>query len=636
MIQYAPTHATACRSVTRVSRPAVRLVLILALTLSLAGLSACATVKRDAGSDASLAVQEVSRADMESAPEHGEEPEQPTEDAVAEFAEKDSATPLSPQEEQALATQADITFELDSVETKEMLSFFRYFTHDEKGRKHFTRWLERSEAYLPYVRQVFAERGLPHDLVYLPFVESGYNPRAGSHAGAKGLWQFMPFTGKKYGLNVGWWLDERYDPYKSTIAAADYLSKLHDDFDDWYLALAAYNAGEGRVMRAVKSSGCDDFFKLSQMQQDRWRRGKRLYYLPKETRNYVPKLMAVIKIVRNLEALGFTQPNWDAPANIAAVQTRPRTDLRAMSKAIGMPWDDFRTMNPAYVESGTHPERKSTIYVPTDRADAARAYLASSGFREYSGYYTFYKVRKGDSWYRISNRFGVPIAVLKSYNDRTGNLLRPGQSIKVPGKGTSGMLAEKLRESDSKSAAPARVATRSKGSYTVRKGDSLWSVARDHGVSMGSLARVNNLSTRARIHTGQKLALPDTGTSTDRTRQLAQSRSNYSVKSGDTLWGVAKRFNTTVGTLARANGISRDETLRPGQNLYIPDQGANAARLARNEAKKATQTITYRVCSGDTLYDIAKRFGVTTRNIMAWNNLSSPDIRPGDSLKLYQ
>lgn len=555
--------------------------------------------------------------------ERAEGSEQPDEEEVADFAQKD-AMPLSPQEEQALSTKPDLSFELDSVETKEMLQFFRFFTHDRRGRKSFERWLKRSEKYMPYVQTELAKRGLPHDLAFLPFVESGFNPKAGSHAGAKGLWQFMPFTGKKYGLSVGWWLDERYDPYKSTHAAADYLTKLYSDFGDWYLALAAYNAGEGRIMRALKSSGCDNYFDLSKKRSNRWRRGRRLYYLPRETRNYVPKFMAVIKIVRNLESLGFEKPNWDREVTVQALETKPKTDLRRLASNVGMDWKAFRDMNPAYVEAGTHPERSSTIYLPQDKITKAQEYLASSSFREYTGYYAFYRVRRGDSWYRISRRFGVSIAVLKKYNHRRSNLLRPGQSLKVPGKGlTRSMVAQNKRSSKRSTRAT------SNGSYRVCKGDTLWVVAKRNGLSIGALARANNLPVRAHLKVGQRLYIPSSNAAA-RTRQLAQSRSNYTIRSGDSLWTIARKHNTTVATLARANGISRRATLRPGKSLYIPGRSASVTASSKASQKK------YRVRRGDTLYAIARRFNTTTKKIMAWNKLSSTNIRPGDSLTLYQ
>ncbi|MBU1003429.1 MAG: LysM peptidoglycan-binding domain-containing protein [Proteobacteria bacterium] len=565
----------------------------------------------------------------------------------------EDGTPLTPQEEQALDSSAEISFELDSHDTADVRTFFKYFTHHEKGRKNFERWLERSAKYLPYVRRVFAERGLPHELVYLPFVESGYNPHAGSHAGAKGMWQFMPFTGRKFGLQVGWWVDERYDPYKSTVAAADYLTMLHEEFGDWYLALAAYNAGEGRVGRAIKKSGCEDFFELSQKQTNKWSRGRRLYYLPKETRQYVPKLLAVIKIVQNLESLGFKPLDWSAPDTVAEVSVPPRTDLRTVAKACGLTWEEFKDYNPAYAEPGSHPNEACTVYVPTDKAEVAEAHLSGAGRMEYTAYYSFYKVRNGDSWYRISQHYGVPIAVLKKYNNRSSNLLRPGQSLKIPGKGESRLAAERIKTQRSNRSKNARNVLAGKvndqGKYEVGSGDSLWSIAKAHKISISQLAAINGLSSKARLRMGQSLNLPGTASvpkttakaaqpeaTNSKVHKLAQSRSNYRVQSGDSLWSVAKHYGTTVGTLAKANGLTSRTALQIGQRLYIPDQSTSATRRTAERAEKAKEVITYRVRSGDTLYAIARRFRVSEQSLREWNGMDSSRIYPGDNLKLYQ
>ncbi len=550
--------------------------------LLLAALSGCA-VKKPVGADAAAkptcdVTQETARADEAVQTTGAERAEaQPTDPADAEALAQADATSLTPQEQEVLDSEQEITFELDQRDTEEVRAFFKYFTHNDKGRKNFQLWLKRSERYLPYVRRVFAERGLPHELVYLPFVESGYNPHARSRAGAQGMWQFMPFTGRKYGLKVGWWVDERNDPYKASHAAADYLTKLYEEFGDWYLALAAYNAGEGRVAKAIKRTGCDDFFELSQKKQDRKRYGRRLYYLPKETRYYVPKLMAIIKIVQNLESLGFERPGWDGDDTVATLQVPPRTNLKSLASAAGLEWNEFHDFNPAFVEPGSHPEEPCTVYLPEDNLQSAQAWLDSDKFTEFKGYYTFYKVRSGDSWYRISSRHGVPIAVLKHYNNTKSNLIRPGQVLKIPGKGEAGLTASRIKNE-----------------------------------------RTTRTVNAKNVH------------------QLAQSRSNYVVQSGDSLWSVAKQYNTTVETLAVANGISTRSGLKIGQRLYIPDQSSTAAARSIKEAAQARTRITYKVQRGDTLYSIAKRFGVTTQAIQDWNNMNSSRIYPGDDLKLFQ
>ena len=487
--------------------------------------------------------------------------------------------PFSAQEEQALSTELDLQFDIDDQDSEEVKVHFRYFTHSNSGRQLFARWLERAELYLPHVRRVLAERGLPEDLAFLPFVESGYNPRAMSRAGAAGMWQFMPYTGKKFGLNVGWWMDERLDPLKSTQAAADYLTKLYEEFGDWYLALAAYNAGEGRVMKALKQSGCEDFFDLSQKTTGKRKRGKVQYFLPKETRYYVPKFIAVLKIIRNLEELGFETPDWTRNSNLAEVQVPPRTDLKGLAEAVGMPWQDFKAYNAAYSDAGSHPNKPSAVYVPADMAETAQRYLSGSRFKEFSGYYSFYTVRSGDTLSHIADRYNVPVAVIKHYNGKSTNFLRAGETLKIPGKAEARMTAATMD---------------------------------DPGAAKSSRAE-------------QETA-----------RTLAKSRANYAVREGDTLWSIAKQYNTSVATLAKANGLNPRGTLIAGQTLYIPNHGLAATRRSQEKAEEAKQLITYKVQQGDTLFSIAKRFGVSLSSLLAWND--SPDahsIRPGDQLKVY-
>ncbi len=454
--------------------------------------------------------------------------------------------PLSEVEEKALQSKVGLDFELDVQETKGMQQYFKYYTH--KHRKTFSRWLERAETYLPYVKKVFVEEGLPHELIFLPFAESGFNPRAYSHAGAAGLWQFIPGTARRYGLEVNWWVDERRDPYLSTKAAAKYLKKLYNDFGDWYLALAAYNAGEGRVAQALRQSGCDDYFELIDSRR----------YLHRETRLYVPKLLAILKIVKNLDGLGFDALEWQEQDNVQKLQVRGGTDLLGLCTRMDMSWKEFRKLNPAFRRQVSPPRQKSNVYVPQEKLKQAKAYLEDSNSRPYSGY-TRYRVSKGDSWWRISQNFNIPISVLKQVNNRSSNLLRPGQSLMIPHSATSV------------------------------------------------------------------------------TRSRARKRANYTLRKGDTLWDVAKRFGVGLETLYRANGISDPRTLRPGEKIYVPDMAPGRASASAQEAAEVQkQVVRYRVRRGDTLWDIARRFGVHPRDLQKWNGISRKTlIHPGDKLKVY-
>ncbi|WP_432738602.1 LysM peptidoglycan-binding domain-containing protein [Maridesulfovibrio sp. FT414] len=467
---------------------------------------------------------------------------------------------LTPEEQKALLSSNGIYFNLDEHDTKEVQQYFGFFTH--KARKTFARWLERSEPFLPYVRQVLSEQGLPQDLAMLPFAESGYNAWAYSRVGAAGMWQFMPYTGRKYGLRVDWWVDERRDPYKATTAAVEYLKVLHEMFGDWHLALAAYNAGEGKISRALKKTGCDDFFELTKNNH----KLSRKYRLRAETKNYVPKFIAISKIFKNLDELGFENINWDNGLKVETVSVPGGTDLLALARACGMKWSEFQKLNPHFRRQVSPPDATVNAYLPEKVMADASDYLESPASRPFAGY-NRYKVRSGDSWYRIANRYGVPVAVLKSVNNSNSNLIKPGQFLMIPGKGS----AESVQ-------------------------------------SAGVVS----------------------------TRRTAQSRANYRVQQGDTLWDIATRYQVSVNTLKKANGLYTSK-LKIGQKLYIPDN--NAVSSARSIAKAENvkqQVVDYQVRRGDTLWKIARRFGVKVSALMEWNRLNSKSIlRPGDRIKVY-
>ncbi len=507
--------------------------------------------------------------------------------------------PLTEAEKEALETETCFDFVLDARETQAMENYFKLYTH--RYRNSFEIWLKRSETFLPYIRDVFEERGLPLDLIYLPFAESGFNTRAYSRAGAAGIWQFMPGTGRMYGLRVDWWLDERRNPFLSTHSAADYLEKLYGDFGCWYLALAAYNAGEGRVGRALQSSGHDNYFDLINGP-----------YLAQETRNYVPKFLAILKILRNLEELGFEPINWDAAPDFKELEIGPGTDLLALSGAAGLSWDEFKDYNPGFRRQVSPSDARVKIMLPRSKAKAAANYLESPSAREFAGYHR-YQVSSGDSWWRISRQFGVPINVLKNLNDTRSDLLRPGQYVIVPASGSQhGHTASTLDYAQSR------------GNYEVRRGDTLWDISRKFKVDMQTLIAANGLSGNT-IRPGQMLYIPGRVQASSG-GQAARVTTTYRVSRGDTLWDISRKFNVDVKTLTAANGL-RNNTIRPGQVLNIP--GSDAV------GEQGLRTTVYQVRRGDTLWAIAARYGVCPGDLQVWNNISSGQvIRPGDELEV--
>lgn len=533
---------------------------------------------------------------------------QPLEEEVqADVSEEEAAEGeevLTPAEQKALASEPEIRFDLDVRETERMQKYFRYYTHSH--RKTFQRWLKRAEPYLPHIRKVFTEKGLPQDLVFLPFAESGFNPRAYSRAGAAGMWQFMPATGQHFGLRVDWWLDERRDPYAATRAAAEYLAQLHEQFQDWSLALAAYNAGEGKVARALERSGCDSFEDLASTSR----------YLHTETRNYVPKFQAILKIVRNLEDLGFEPLEWDASAEPSRVRIEGGTDLVGLADAVDMQWSAFREINPQFRRTVSPPGETYAINVPEQQVAQAKSYLDSPQAQKMAGGKR-YQVQNGDSWWRIARRFDVPLKALMRVNNTNSKVLHPGDSVLIP-------VSDK--------AARAQVSAQN-GEYVVQRGDSLWEIAQQLDTSVAELRQANQLQ-GSLLREGQRLKVP--GSSNTGKRQIAERRSNYTVQKGDTLWELSRRFEVSLNTLVQANGLANSRRLSLGQKLYIPDRGRSTQVAQAKEEADHKELVKYTVRQGDNLWTIAKRFGVSPNALQSWNDLGKNEvIHPGDSLQVY-
>ena len=465
------------------------------------------------------------------------------------------AESLSAVEQKILDTQISFHIGLDTEENADVQRYFHYYTHVHRGTMEG--WLKRAQSYLPHIRERFLAEGLPEDLIYLPFAESGFNPFAQSRAGACGVWQFMPRTALNYGLTVDKWVDERRDPHKSTEAAIAYLKKLYADFGDWSLALAAYNAGEGTIGRALKKTGAEDFFSLCEASKD----------LKKETKLYVPKFLALVKVARNLEKLGFEPLDLEKrPAVPVQLKVKPGTDLFALAQGIGMDWKSFRELNPSFRKQEAPPSRSVKVAVPGHLVAKAEDFLKRPVVQRQTQYAS-YRVKPGDTWWGISKEHKVSVAVLQKANNASRTkALKVGQALSIPGQGSTA-------ESDTVADA----------------------------------------------------------------RKWASKRANYLVRQGDTVWSIAKQFKTDPSSLLKANGLKSSSVLKIGQKLYVPDAGSTDVRVAKAHADAVRRDLVdYKVRPGDSLWGIAKRFGVTPSELLAWNNLAkNGNIRPGDRLRVY-
>lgn len=341
------------------------------------------------------------------------------------------------------------------------IHYFQNVIHDR-----FQEWLTRFYAYRPLVEEIFLEVGLPKELIYLSLVESGFNPRAYSRARASGPWQFIKSTGRIYGLSVNWYVDERRDPIKSTVAAAVHLRDLYDTFGSWPLALAAYNAGAGKISRAIKRTGTRDFWKIA-----------RTRYIRRETRQYVPKFMAAMIIATRPWLFGF-HVHSQTVHQYDEIRMDESIHLRSVAKATGISFEELRRLNPELRRSVTPPGREG-YYLKVPVGTSGRVEQAKSRMKTWTQppppARMWYRVRRGDSLSVIAHRFGTSVRQLRNLNDLSGNLIRVGQRLRVTGGSKDVTDAGDVKW------------------YRVRRGDSLWSIAQRFQVSVRDLKILNNL-----------------------------------------------------------------------------------------------------------------------------------------------
>lgn len=307
------------------------------------------------------------------------------------------------------------------IVNKNVHSFIRYF--QTRGKKVFTKWLERTPAYMPMISGILEEAGLPLDLIYLALIESGLNPYAYSRARAAGMWQFIPGTAKIYGLRVDWWIDERRDPEKATLAAATYLSALNSMFDSWYLAAAGYNAGEGKIKRAIKTHKTSDFWEIASYKNP----------LKRETKEYVPKLIAAILIAKDPARYGFTGMNYNEPVLYEKVTVPSPTDINIIAAAAQVDAEKIKSLNPELKRWFTPPDYKNyEIKVPLGKGELVREKLESMPKQELVKF-LIHKVKRGETLSQIARRYGTELKPLMYLNDiKNVRRLKPGDQIAVP------------------------------------------------------------------------------------------------------------------------------------------------------------------------------------------------------------
>ncbi len=425
-----------------------------------------------------------------------EDIEEPLDEVLTEEWPDVGDVQLTELERQALEIKLDFPYPLTDYAAELIQQQFVFLTRQVPGTVR--NWLQRSVPYLPYIKQEILGEGLPVELAYLAYIESGFNPRAYSRAGAAGMWQFMAPTGRRFGLQRDMWIDERRDPYKSTLAAAAYLKALHNMFGEWTLAVASYNAGEGKILKAKEATGAKDFFELA----------ARNHTLPHsmqlrtETLEFVPRFLAMAKLVNKPEVLGYQWPDPEDAPSYEPLEIGGGVNLRGLAQAAGMSWDDFRAANPAFRRTATPPTGKFFVTIPRANEAAVLAYLAKPQPKpDYDGVGT-YTVKSGDTWGRIAQRSGLSVALLKEVNNTRSDSLRVGQKIKLPLRGEA-LDAEDMDEAPRKGSPPARG-----GTHVVKRGETLSHIADRTGVPVRELMAANKLSSPQALRAGQKITIP--------------------------------------------------------------------------------------------------------------------------------
>jgi membrane-bound lytic murein transglycosylase D len=385
-------------------------------------------------------------------------------------------------------------FDIPIVINARVEQFIQYFQTTAKDT--FTKWLARSERYIPFMRNLLKESGLPEDLVYLALIESGFNPYAYSRAKASGPWQFIYLTGKRYGLRSNWWIDERRDPEKSTLAAAQYLKDLYDMFECWYLAAAGYNAGERKIASAMKRYRTEDFWELTKHR-----------YLKRETKDYVPQMIAAALIAKDPKKYGFVGIEYQEPLRCEKVKVPEVTDLRLIAQACEITLDEIKELNPELLRWCTPPNFPDyEIKIPFGKKE-----LFSKNFQTlYSGERFQFKthlVKKGDTISKIARLYRVdlgPILEMNRLNKRSR--LAIGMNLLIPlpkdqGPKPDRMAKKKSGGTDHGSKLVETI------TYTIKKGDTLWSIANEMGVNLGALSHWNNLYPEKKLMPGDKLKI---------------------------------------------------------------------------------------------------------------------------------
>ena len=435
-------------------------------------------------------------------------------------------------------------------------------------QRFFDRIAGNADTYLPYIIKQIKRRGLPGEIALLPIIESAYYPYAVSPSNAAGLWQFIPSTGKQYGLKQSWWYDARRDVVASTDAAIEYLEYLNRRVDgDWLLTLAAFNAGEGTIERAIKKN------RAAGKPTDYWS-----LQLPRETSLYVPRLLAIAAIVKDPGAHRVKLEKIPNVVGFAEVDVGRQVDLALVGKIVGTDLEHLYSLNPGFKQWANDPGGPYRVLVPAGSEEKLVQHLEKKGPETLVSWHR-HEIQRNDTLSGIAKRYHTSVSTLKTLNGLNSHKIRAGKTLIVPASALA-IDAYPLAQSH---AAEAKHKVRGDGKkriYTIRHGDNLWTIARTHDIRVKDITRWNGIGRKTPLQPGQELTLwlpvSKTAAVTEAT-SIKVSSANlatlqpvlYTIRNGDSLWTISRKFQVTVGNLRKWNDLTKDALLQPGQTLQI-------------------------------------------------------------------
>lgn len=459
-----------------------------------------------------------------------------------------------------------------------------------KQRKSFTSWLSRSTLYIPSIQEEFKKAGLPRDLAYLAMIESGFTPSAYSPADASGLWQFIEGTGRNHGLKIDSWVDERREPDKATKAAIRYLSRLYSEFGDWYLAVAAYNAGEKRIETAIKNYNTENFWEIA---------GSDGIYL--ETKRYVPKLIAAILIARNPEKFGFTEITYQKPQQYETIDLPGGVDLEAVAVTSNTSVKRLRTLNNELQKNQTPPKYKNyALRIPMGTKELVASNLDKL-HPVTTTIYTTHTVKNGETLTTISNLYNISKTTLLKANNLRTAALKKGLHIQIPSTATKYVLLKKGERPEDR-LAKANTGNKQPVLHQMKSGETLAKIAKQYQVPVKTIMQWNKISDLRQVKKGQQIA-------------LYLDRPAPATMTGTTQ--IAKATNP--------KGPADIPSLETTKKRSIASSQPPAA-------PKNKQQTWYVVKNGDSVWNIAKKFQVSAQDLRQWNKLSSNNLQTGNKL----